>query len=74
MPLKVEISKIKETTEPFYKQLIDQYPSQTFMLTNDANTSLTYTEDDSTFNEKELNKLKISIFASNGNTDVDNPM
>jgi hypothetical protein len=73
MPLKVEISKIKETTEPFYKQLIDQYPSQTFMLTNDANTSLTYTEDDSTFNEKELNKLKISIFASNGNTDVDNP-
>jgi hypothetical protein len=66
MPLEVEISKIKENTDSFYKQLIEQYPSQSFMLTNDSNTSLSYIEDDSTFNEKELDKLNLGLFASNG--------
>lgn len=73
MPLEVEISKIKETAEPFYKQLIDQYPSESFMLTNDSNSSLSYIEDDSTFNEKELNKLNLGLFASNGQSPTVDP-
>jgi len=73
MPLEVEISKIKENTEPFYKQLIEQYPSQSFMLTNDSNSSLSYIEDDSTFNEKELDKLNLGLFASNGESPTVDP-
>ena len=72
MTLIVEILNIKNT-DTFYKDLIDKYPENTFMLTNDSNSSLSYIEDDSTFNEKELHKLNIGLFASNGNTEADNP-